>query len=77
MKKLSLINVADYPSSQYRAYWEIQLDSSNWAWEARILSVPASDVLATASGQGTDEEDARRQSQTWVLGEMPQYKRED
>ena len=76
MKKLSLINVADYPSSQYRAYWEIKLDSSNWIWEAQILSVPASEVLATKRGQGTDEEDARRQSQTWVLGEMPHYKRE-
>lgn len=88
-KKLALINLRDYPSSAYRAYFEIGVRESangDWTWVARILSYtavhteegyPDPFLLETSRGTAPSEHEARRQSQTWVKAMMETFRRVD
>lgn len=74
-KKLSLINVADY--RDYSAYWEIVIDAETWEWTARLYGKKSGNVLDKSSGKGADENDARKQSQEWVLSVIDNYAPEE
>lgn len=74
-KKLSLISVQDYPKEAYTAYWEIGIAPDYKSWFANLYSTEGLGVLETASGASENEEDARRQSQTWVVERIENYRR--
>lgn len=74
-KKLSLINVADY--REYTAYWEIVINPETWEWVARLYDRKSGNVLDKSAGQGSDENDARKQSQEWVLSVIDSYAPEE
>lgn len=85
--RVALINVRDYPGSEYSAYWEIgvrrNVDGS-CTWIARILTrgEPVNLVendpflLEQQRGEARDEATARANSQSWVKGQMHLYRRE-
>ena len=79
-KKLCLIDLRDYPGSRYSAYWEIgvlKLETRHWRWVAKIVDRQTGVVLDRAEGEAGDETEARRQSQTWVLGQMTVYRTQE
>lgn len=83
----TLIRAKDYPKDKYSAMWEIfiyqardkhnEFIPNHFEWGARIYtwSVPTT-LLEEEFGVAPSVNEARIASQTWVLGQMPKYKRE-
>ena len=71
-KKLSLITLHDYPRDCYSAYWEIMVVQGNWL--ARLYSYEHK-PLEEATGISQNEEEARRDSQTWIISKIENYRR--
>lgn len=75
-KKLSIVNVKDYPRQLYSAYWEIGVaNSAPFQWRARLYDYATGAMLSDASGVADTENDARRESQQWVLDNIETYRR--
>jgi len=76
-KKLSLINVRDYPKEAYSAYWEIGVSGhAPFHWVARFIDYATGAELDVAKGgPHATEDEARRESQTWVLERIENYRR--
>lgn len=84
---VNVINVRDYPKTEYTAYWEIGIRRNadgSCTWIARILSRGApvgrfeNDpfLLEQQKGEAKDEATARTNSQSWVKGQMHLYRRD-
>lgn len=85
----NILDLKDYPKTEYTAYWEIgigrQVDGS-CKWIARILTRgqpvhteadhPDPFLLEENRGDAPDEWHARRNSQLWVQAQMVNYRRE-
>lgn len=74
-KKLSLIAVKDYPKEAYSAYWEIFIAPDFQSWWVNLIDFKTSETLDTGAGTSTNEEEARRLSQSWVLERIENYRR--
>ena len=75
-KKLAIIDLHDYPRARYSAYWEIGVaNTTPFRWIARLISNDEHVELEVKAGAADSEEDARRQSQQWVLDHIEQYRR--
>ena len=72
---MDLINIADYPASQYDAYWEIDIDRRTSDWTARIYGRSSGGIKKVESGKADNMVTARKQSQYWVRTQMDQFKK--
>lgn len=79
-KKLSIINVHEYPRNNYKVYWEygiVQSVKGVFDWWARFIAYDTGDVVAESSGIGFETENkARESAQIWVAQNIVSYKRE-
>lgn len=86
-KKLSLINIHDYPRNCYDAYFAYRASEVNpgdWIWVGWIFgydAVPVADgsipALEESQGGGcVSEDEARGEAQTWIYNAMQKYRRE-
>ena len=77
-KKLSIVDIRDYPRSLYSAYWEYGVGAhknGRWWWAIRMVDYQTGDYLNTAQGEAASENEARRQAQTWALEQIENFRR--
>lgn len=76
----SLISVQDYPRAidgrpGYTAYWEIGVASeAPFSWGAKIYRYQPHELVSAHEAIADTYEQARRDSQSWVLDQMPQFR---
>lgn len=78
-RKVSLINIHDYPKKLYSAFWEIRVtggDSFGYEYGVRIHAYgDNSKILAEKVGAEMTRDAVDTAAQSWVLKEMKKYKR--
>lgn len=77
-RKVSLINVADYPRERYSAYWEIRVlgsDEEGYEWGARLYNRSTGKLIEETLDAANSRDAADTAAQKWVIERMKQFKR--
>lgn len=72
-----LIDVRDYPRSDYRVYWQyfIWPKGGKYSWKVEFLNFSDSSVALVTSGDSATYTDARLEAQRSAYDEMSKFKR--
>lgn len=75
---MSLLNVADFPKSEYTAFWDICVNCAgqeDGGYRVSIYKYDDGAVVDFKVDSAMDREDAIQKAHDWLKVEMPKYKR--